>query len=262
MFQIKGKVTVFLALVALFVDTEVSAKDFAMPYIPLPLGPPAAQSSRTNAQAIAERYDAFRHRIQKGVAAAGKEKSMLCAGCHGEFGISIDPLIPNLAGQYDNYIMKQVLNFQDGARSNGIMSAMASTINVDDLFDVAAYYASQKKMEGDGGAENRLGRELFLNSEISDMGLACINCHGERGFGLKPRISAFPVIGGQQKEYIRKQLTDFRDGNRTNTPNYIMNRMAISLTDDQIESLADYLSTQQSKIPSASSGLQQTTETR
>jgi len=245
MFHIKDKATIFLALFALLVDTEVFAKDFSMPYIPLPLGPPAAQSSRTNAQAQAERYDTFRHRNKKGVAAAGKEKSLLCAGCHGEFGVSIDPLIPNLAGQYDNYIMKQVLNFQDGARSNGIMSSMATTINIDDLFDVAAYYASQETMKSNGrAADNRLGKELFSNSGISDMGLACVNCHGERGHGLEPRISAFPVIGGQQKEYIRQQLINFRNGDRTNTPNYIMNRMTISLTDAQIESLAEYLSRQ------------------
>jgi cytochrome c553 len=244
MLHIKGKTPIFLALVALLADTEVFAKDFSMPYIPLPLGPPAAQSSRTNAQAQAERYDAFRHRNKKGVAAAGKEKSLLCAGCHGELGVSIDPLIPNLAGQYDNYIIKQVLNFQDGARSNGIMSAMASTINIDDLFDVAAYFSSQERMKSNGRAENQLGKELFSNSGISEMGLACVNCHGERGYGLEPRISAFPVIGGQQKEYIRQQLINFRAGDRTNTPNYIMNRMTISLTDAQIESLAEYLSRQ------------------
>lgn len=244
MFRIKGKATIFLALVALLVDTEVFAKDFSMPYIPLPLGPPAAQSSRTNEQAQAERYDAFKHRNKKGVAAAGKEKSLLCAGCHGEFGVSIDPLIPNLAGQYENYIIKQVLNFQDGARSNEIMSAMASTINIDDLYDVAAYYSSQKIMNGSGKPEKHLGKKLFSDSSISNMSLACVNCHGERGHGLEPRISAFPVIGGQQKDYIRQQLFNFRYGERTNTPNDIMNRIAGSLTDAQIEWLADYISGQ------------------
>ena len=244
MFHIKGKATISLALVALLADTDIFAKDFSMPYIPLPLGPPAAQSSRTNEQAQAERYNAFRHRNRKGIAAAGKEKSLLCAGCHGEFGVSIDPLIPNLAGQYENYIIKQVLNFQDGTRSNGIMSAMASTINIDDLFDVAAYFSSQKKMSGSGRPENRLGKKLFSDNSISNMALACINCHGEAGHGLEPRISAFPVIGGQQKDYIRQQLFNFRDGERTNTPNDIMNRIAGSLTDAQIEWLADYISGQ------------------
>ncbi len=180
--------------------------------------------------------------MRKGDTAAGENKSLLCAGCHGELGISMDPLIPNLAGKYKNYIIKQVRNFQLDTRSNGIMSAMASTINEDGLLDAATYYSSMERMKGSSLSENRIGRELFSDNGISDMGLACVNCHGEGGNGLEPKISAFPVIGGQQKDYIRQQLIDFRNGKRTNSPNNIMNRMTSSLTDDQIESLSEYLS--------------------
>lgn len=244
MLHFKGGAAVFLTLLALFVDTEVFAEDFSMPYIPVPLGPPAAQSPRTIEQNQAERNEAARELSLIPNAAAGKGKSLLCAGCHGEFGYSIDPLIPNLAGQYENYIIKQVRNFQLGARSNIIMSAMAETISDDDLLDAAAYYSKLKITKGSDKTENQLGKELFSNSGISNMGLACVNCHGERGYGLEPRISAFPVIGGQQREYIRQQLINFRAGVRTNTPNYIMNRMTSSLTDAQIELLAEYLSSQ------------------
>jgi cytochrome c553 len=76
------------------------------------------------------------------------------------------------------------------------------------------------------------------------MRLACVNCHGVRGKGLDPKTAMFPVIGGQQKDYIRLQLVNFRDGYRTNSPNGIMNRIAGSLTDDEIESLAEYLAEQ------------------
>jgi cytochrome c553 len=76
------------------------------------------------------------------------------------------------------------------------------------------------------------------------MRLACINCHGVRGKGLDPNTSMFPVIGGQHKEYIRLQLVNFRDGYRTNSPNGIMTRIADSLTDTEIESLAEYVSVQ------------------
>jgi cytochrome c553 len=244
MFHMKGKAAVYLALVVLIVDAEVFAKDFRMPYIPVPLGPPAAQSPRTIEQTQDERNGAARENSLVANAVAGKGKSLLCAGCHGEFGVSLDPLIPNLAGQYENYIIKQVRNFQLGTRSNVIMSAMAETINDDDLLDAAAYYSSLKITKGSGKTVNQPGKELFSNSGISEMGLACVNCHGERGYGLEPRISAFPLIGGQQKDYIRQQLINFREGNRTNTPNYIMNRMTVSLTDAQIELLAEYLSSQ------------------
>ena len=54
----------------------------------------------------------------------------------------------------------------------------------------------------------------------------------------------FPVIGGQHKDYIRRQLVNFRGGFRTNSPNAIMNRIANSLTDDELEALAEYVSVQ------------------
>ncbi|MEO8343621.1 MAG: c-type cytochrome [Gallionella sp.] len=180
---------------------------------------------------------------------AGKEKSFLCQGCHGEFGDSSDPAIPKLAGQYSNYISKQVRNFKLGTRANQIMSAMAVTVDDDDLSDIADYFASQKKMSGVRKKDNPLGEKLFLKRDISIIGLACVNCHGERGYGLTPQISAFPVIGGQHKDYIRQQLTNFRDGIRTNTPNDIMNRMTEPLTDTEIDSLAEYVSLQPLKIP-------------
>jgi cytochrome c553 len=237
MFYIKGNITTVLALVVLLVATDTFGKDYNTPSIPVPEG-------HFNAQVDSERQEAIRLRDRKGIPVVGMEKSRLCDGCHGEFGNSTDPQIPKLAGQYGNYILKQVRNYQLGTRSHGIMSAMAATISDDDLFDAAAYYSSQKMMKGGGKEENRLGKKLFLNQEISNMALACVNCHGERGSGLEPQISAFPVIGGQQKDYIRQQLVNFRDGKRTNTPNNIMNRITESLTDAQIESLADYVSGQ------------------
>ena len=39
-----------------------------------------------------------------GDAAAGKEKSAMCQGCHGEDGMSAAPSFPRLAGQYAGYI--------------------------------------------------------------------------------------------------------------------------------------------------------------
>jgi cytochrome c553 len=176
---------------------------------------------------------------------AGREKSQLCQGCHGEYGISREPLIPSLAGQYANYIEKEIRNFQSGIRSHQIMNAMAGTIeNEQDLADIAAYFAIQKKMEGDGSGGDPDGQEIFLHGDLSKMRLACVNCHGVRGKGLEAKISMFPVIGGQQKDYIRRQLINFRDGYRTNSPNGIMNRITNSLTDSQIDSLANYISAQ------------------
>jgi len=187
--------------------------------------------------------EAIKQRSGSGNPIAGREKSQLCQGCHGEFGISTEPLIPKLAGQYGNYIAKEVRDYEAGTRSHQIMNAMAGTLTSDkDLEDIAAYFASQPKMRGSRSSENPIGQQIFLHGDVSRLLLACVNCHGVNGKGLDPKISTFPVIGGQQKEYLRRQLMNFREGERTNSPNGIMNRVAGTLTDDEIEALVEYVS--------------------
>lgn len=178
-----------------------------------------------------------------GDAVAGREKSQLCQGCHGEEGISLEGLIPKLAGQYGKYISKELRNYQAGTRSHQIMNAMAATISDDDLADISAYFASRKKMKG-SGSNNEVGKKLFLSGDITRTIIACVNCHGVNGKGLTPNTSMFPVIGGQQKDYILRQLVNFRKGDRTNSPNAIMNRITEKMTDAELEALADYVSGQ------------------
>ena len=182
-------------------------------------------------------------RIGSGNPIAGMEKSQLCQGCHGEHGESTVGLIPKLAGQFGNYITKQIREYQAGIRSHQIMNAMAATIaSEEDLADISAYFASQPIMKSNGSGNNRIGKELYLRGDTSKMRLACVNCHGVNGKGMGPNISMFPVIGGQHTDYLRKQLVEFRDGFRTNSPSGIMNTVAMLLTDAEIEALAEYLS--------------------
>ena len=47
-----------------------------------------------------------------GDAAAGKAKAAMCAACHGANGISIAPMYPNLAGQKEAYLVKQLKDFK------------------------------------------------------------------------------------------------------------------------------------------------------
>jgi len=182
-------------------------------------------------------------RIGPGNPAAGREKSTLCQGCHGTNGISFEPLIPSLAGQYGGYIEKQIRNYQAGTRSHQIMNAMVGTIAEGDSIDIAAYFSSQEKMKGEGPG-NDTGKELFTRGDISRTVVACNNCHGPRGKGLTPNTAYFPVLGGQQKGYIQRQLVNFREGYRTNSPSNVMNKIAQKLTNAEIEALAEYVSAQ------------------
>ncbi len=77
-----------------------------------------------------------------GDAAAGKAKSATCAGCHGPAGVSNNPLWPNLAGQKEAYLAKQMKAFRDGARTDPMMAPMAKPLSDDDIANLAAYYSS------------------------------------------------------------------------------------------------------------------------
>ena len=76
-----------------------------------------------------------------GDAAAGKEKAMVCAGCHGASGISANPMWPNLAGQQAGYLAAQIKHFRDGKRINAMMNNMVKTLSDEDADNLAAYYS-------------------------------------------------------------------------------------------------------------------------
>jgi len=81
-----------------------------------------------------------------GDAAAGKEKSNVCAACHGENGVSQAPDFPKLAGQYDDYIVRALNDYKSVARKNPIMAAQVANLKREDIADLAAYYASQSAL--------------------------------------------------------------------------------------------------------------------
>jgi cytochrome c553 len=78
-----------------------------------------------------------------GDAAAGKVKSAMCASCHGVNGISMSPLWPNLAGQKEQYLIKQIKAFRDGTRQDPMMAPMVAALSDTDIENLAAYYSAQ-----------------------------------------------------------------------------------------------------------------------
>lgn len=179
----------------------------------------------------------IKKRIGTGNPVAGKDKSAMCQGCHGEDGNSATADFPKLAGQYATYIQKQIKNFQSGSRSDPVMSGMAATVTENqDLLDISAYFASQKQMKGESPVINQAGEERFLR------GNGCVNCHGESGKGAGPDNPHAPVIGGQHKDYLIKQLKAFRDGTRTNEPSGMMALISGMMSDEEMEEVASYVS--------------------
>src|SRR5688500_15309960 len=76
-----------------------------------------------------------------GDAAAGQSKAMACAACHGANGVSVMPNYPNLAGQKEQYMAKQLQDFKAGRRTDPTMIGMVAALSDKDIQDLTAYFS-------------------------------------------------------------------------------------------------------------------------
>jgi len=87
--------------------------------------------------------------LAEGDPAAGKNKTAMCAGCHGIPGFrTAYPEIyqvPKLGGQNPGYIVAALKAYKAGARNHATMKAIASSLTEQDMADLAAYYADASK---------------------------------------------------------------------------------------------------------------------
>ena len=173
--------------------------------------------------------------------AAGQAKTAICAACHGADGNSPAPNFPKLAGQGERYLTKQLLDIKSGRRPVPEMTGMLASLDDQGMADVAAWFASQKPTIG--AADPNLvaaGQALFRGGNLA-LGLpACTGCHAPDGTGNA--AAGFPHLGGQHAQYLSKQLTDFREGNRSNDgDSLVMRSIAAKLSNKDIEALAAYV---------------------
>lgn len=188
--------------------------------------------------------DAVKLRIGKGDPVLGREiaTTELCQECHALDGNSTAPATPKLAGQYSQYLVKQLADLKKGTRKHQTMNIIASSLDDADALDVAAYFASLKKMKGDAPRNLPKARALFENGDPARGVPSCVSCHGPDGKGLVTGTTFNPVIGGQQHTYLRGQLISWKLGERSNSADGVMNRFVQPLSDAEIDELAEYIS--------------------
>ncbi|MHB1512710.1 MAG: c-type cytochrome [Acidiferrobacter sp.] len=169
-----------------------------------------------------------------------------CSACHGLTGISPLGEFPNLAGQGEPYLVKQIEDFRNHTRADplaqSIMWGMAAVIPQNKIRAIALYYASQKGAPGQPAPAQLVaaGRTLYFGGEIGKQLPACMACHGSSGRGLLPW---FPRLAGQHQAYIVAQLQAFKAQTRTNDPHAIMRTIAAKLTTAQMTALAAFVHT-------------------
>lgn len=76
--------------------------------------------------------------------AKGKALAASCVACHGEKGVSNNALWPNLAGQKEAYLVKQMKDFRSGARKDPMMTSIVLPLSDEDIAALAKYYANLK----------------------------------------------------------------------------------------------------------------------
>lgn len=82
-----------------------------------------------------------------GNSATGKAKAAEkgCEGCHGEEDGKSTAPNPRLVGQYEAYLVNALKEYKKGTRKNAIMNGMAATLSAEEMKDIAAFYATQKR---------------------------------------------------------------------------------------------------------------------
>ena len=168
------------------------------------------------------------------VPAAIKEKAEICAGCHGENGISQTENIPSLAGQMDQFIQWQLVFFRGGARKNDQMQPIAQDITNEEIRGLGAYFASLTPPTGKKPDDNP---DLSAKGAQAAVGRRCASCHGDGFAGTK----AVARLAGQREEYLVKALNDYKSGARSGGAGAAMTDVAYPLSQEEITALAHYL---------------------
>lgn len=151
----------------------------------------------------------------------GKTLYQTCAFCHTENGWGMAPGIgnyrasgtyPQLAGQHQSVLIKQILDIRQLNRDNPSMYPFSTEKYLggsQNIADVTAYIsqlpANTKNQSGDGHHLEE-GKRLYMEH--------CAKCHGKDGEGDAENF--YPRLANQHYEYMLRQFIWIKDGKRRN----------------------------------------------
>lgn len=210
---------------------------------PKTAAPAAASTAATPANAAsAAAASSAEAAIKPGDATAGQAKAAVCGACHGMDGNSSDAQYPKLAGQSEQYIVRQLTDFKAGKRQNPIMLGMATPLSTQDMHDVGAYFASKTPLPG--VADQALvekGETLFRQGDSTRGIPACMACHSIDGRGNPGAM--YPQLTSQHAQYIQATLKAWHDGTSwgDDAHSQIMPAIAKKLDADDIAALSSYI---------------------
>ncbi|MEI6468786.1 MAG: c-type cytochrome [Betaproteobacteria bacterium] len=161
----------------------------------------------------------------------GKAKAQVCVACHGPEGNSINSEFPSLSGQPAQAISTALFRFREGNRKNAVMSTFAANLSNRDMNDIAAYFASIKRVS----QHVTQPVNLVLGPELAKK-YNCTQCHGPELKGLQH----IPRIAGQQHTFLITAIREFKAQTRSDMDGNMSSAASI-LSDADIVALADYI---------------------
>ena len=174
---------------------------------------------------------------------AGKEKSAVCAACHGADGNSAVAVWPKIAGQHQGYLARQTRMVRDQTRQVAQMYPMVMNLSDEDIADISAYYAEQTIQPGVADeAYVELGRQIYHDGNRDSGVPACAACHGPAGNGILG--AQYPMVRAQHADYTADRLNRYRNGevNGGGDPySAIMAGVAANLSDEEIQAVSSYI---------------------
>jgi len=177
----------------------------------------------------------------KGDPKNGEETYEVCGACHLPSGAGrSDGTFPQLAGQHETVLIKQMADIREGLRDNPTMYPFAKEAmkKPQEVADTAAYIETlcipldHGKYEGADAAKQIADGKVLYEKE-------CKECHGANGQGNKEKF--YPVIAGQHYKYLLRQMTEIRDGKRRNA-NPDMVKIIKKYDDKQLVAISAYQS--------------------
>ena len=169
-----------------------------------------------------------------GALAAGnvEETAQICTGCHGDNGVPQEKTTPIIWGQNEGYFYLQLRDFKRGSRKNDQMSAIAATLEKDEMKALAAYFS---KLKWPDLQQPSAPKEIAAKALQAIGSIGCRGCHLDQfqGDGTTARLA------GQQREYLKKTMEAFRDRTRGNNPG--MGDLMNAASPDDFAPLAEYL---------------------
>lgn len=175
-------------------------------------------------------------------------RTKTCIACHGRDGARAIQNYPELAGQDKVYLFNQMKDIASGARVSGKdergyprsqgMKDVMHLVSETELQQIAGYLAAQPAAKP-RKPETPLDPAMLDKGKMAYTQGGCQSCHGPSG--TKP-LASYPSIGGMKRDYLVLQMTELRDGIRTNGKSKLMLPFAKKLNNEQIELIATYLS--------------------